>query len=473
MKSSPEVLVVGVSHHTAPVEVRERLAFDKKTIPDCLKQIMDDGTVSEGVLVSTCNRVEFYGVGPDASAALQKVRGYLQQRSGEHDVSNYLYTRHGAEAVEHTFRVTSSLDSMVVGEPQILGQVKDAYALAEESGTIGTLLSRCFSRAFSVAKRVRTETQIASGTVSVSSVAVELAQKIFGHLEGRRVLLVGAGEMSEAAAKSLSGAGSILHVVNRSPERAEALATECGGVARPYDALTSEMAAADVVITSTASPVPIITPELMQDVIRARKRRPIFLIDIAVPRDIDAKVGSMENVFLYDVDDLSKVAAENLAARKKEAELAEQLVLGEAELFEKWRKSLDLTPTIVGLRQRFREVARAELDRTLPRLQSLSDKERRTLEAMTEAMVNKLLHGPLMQLKRTTDGNEAAGLIDATRQLFALDELEPPPVKAKKSKKSTAESTEHEEAPMDSSQANKPTELVGELATAGGRGGKS
>lgn len=423
MTAASDLCVVGLSHRTAPLEIRERLAVPADVLPSDLEALTHGAQVREGLLVSTCNRVELYTACDDAVGAIETARRYFRAR-GDADVDRYLYVHRGGDAVHHAFRVTASLDSMVVGEPQILGQVKDAFAAAEGVGTLGTVLGRCFTRAFAAAKRVRSETGIASGTVSVSSVAVDLARKIFGELRGRRVLLIGAGEMGEAAAKSLANQGSELVVVNRSPEKAEALAEACGGVARPYEQLTAELVRADVVITSTSSPRPILTTEVIGPVVKARKRRPIFLVDIAVPRDVDPRVSSLENVFLYDVDDLEKVAADNLAVRKREAEAAERIIAAEVEEFERWRRSLELTPTIKALRERFRETVRAELERTLPRLGDLSPKERKSLDAMADAMVNKLLHRPVTELKRRAENGDGAALVDAAQSLF---DLAPPP----------------------------------------------
>ena len=322
--------------------------------------------------------------------------------------------------VRHAFRVASSLDSLVVGEPQILGQVKEAFDAARNAGTAGSLLSRCFSQAFSTAKRVRNETGIAEGTVSVSSIACELAKKIFGHLDGRRTLLLGAGEMGEGAARSLRQTGTQLHVLNRSEERALALAESCGGRVVPYERLTTELAEADVVISSTASPKFILTPELMRGVVRSRRHRPLFIIDIAVPRDVDPRVGTMDNLFVYDVDDLQQVAEENLAVRAREAAQAERIVEEEVESFLVWRRSLELAPTIVALRKQFGEVAEEELRRALSRLQNLSQSDRAALEAMSLSLVNKLLHQPMMQLKAGAGEPDGAQMIDTVRRLFAL-----------------------------------------------------
>lgn len=416
-----ELFVVGLSHHGTPIDVRERLSVATEAAAEEVRGLMAAAPLAEGVLLSTCNRVEFYAASDAPIDASRAVRNYLAARAHDETLGQYLYEHTGEDAVRHAFRVASSLDSMVVGEPQILGQVKSAYQAAESGGGLGTLLGRCFTRAFAVAKRVRTETDVAAGTVSISSIAIELASKIFGDLSGRRAMLLGAGEMGEAAARSLSGRGVRLVVVNRSPERAERLARTLDAEAAPYEQLTTELTKADVVITSTASARFVITRDVMKDVMKARRRRPLFLIDIAVPRDIDPRAGDLDNVFLYDVDDLSEVAGMNLAARKRAADQAEGIVREETENFERWRRSLALSPTIKGLRERFLSIARAELERTIPRLE-VSAADQKTLDAMVNAIVNKLLHRPMTELKDGANAPDAAHLIDATRRLFDLAE---------------------------------------------------
>jgi glutamyl-tRNA reductase len=404
--------------------VREKLAIDAVDLPVALKELCARALLSEAMLISTCNRVELYATCESAISASRAVRDFATRVSGK-DLSSHLYEHSGKAVAKHAFRVAASLDSLVVGEPQILGQVKDAFTLAEGAGTIGALLGRCMHRAFAVAKRVRSETGIAAGAVSVSSIACELAKSIFGELTGRRVVLVGAGEMSEGAAKALSQQGTLLTVVNRNQERARAVAETCGGEAREFDKLSQELVSADVVITSTSSPHYVITRELMQGVVKARRHRPLFLIDIAVPRDVDPRVENMDNVFLFDVDDLEEVANQNIAARKREAEQAERIVEEEVSAFEDWQRSLDLTPTLVALRERVRSVVRGELDRTLPRLKSLSDAERKSLDAMCEAMVNKLLHRPLTELKKSRGEPDGAQLIESVNRLFELAQQPP------------------------------------------------
>ncbi|MFZ1865818.1 MAG: glutamyl-tRNA reductase [Polyangiales bacterium] len=417
-----DFVVVGLSHRTAPVEVRERLAVAPDRLQHELREIASSVGLDEALLISTCNRVELYATSADPSEAVRSAKQTLAKRLSHPDTDGVLYQERGIDVIRHAFRVAASLDSLVVGEPQILGQVKEAFDAAKGAGTIGTLLGRCFTQAFATAKRVRSETGIAEGTVSVSSIACELAKKIFGNLEGRRTLLLGAGEMGESAARSLRQTGTSLHVVNRSEERARLLADSCGGRPVPYERLLVELAEADVVVSSTASPKFILTPELMKGVVRTRRHRPLFIIDIAVPRDVDPRVGSMDNVFVYDVDDLQQVAEENLAVRAREAAHAERIIEEEVESFVSWRRSLELAPTIVALRKRFGQVADEELRRALPRLQGLSESDRAVLEAMSRSLVNKLLHQPMMQLKAGAGGPDGALLIDAVRRLFAIAE---------------------------------------------------
>jgi glutamyl-tRNA reductase len=420
-----DFVVVGLSHRTAPVEVRERLAVAPNRIEQELREIAANGRLDEALLISTCNRVELYATSANPIAASRVAKEALARRLPKTADVDVLYQERGVDVVRHIFRVASSLDSLVVGEPQILGQVKEAFEAAKGAGTMGTLLGRCFTQAFATAKRVRSETGNAEGTVSISSIASELAQKIFGNLEGRRTLLLGAGEMGEAAARSLRQTGTNLHVMNRSEDRARALAEACGGRAVPYERLTMEVADADVVIASTASPQFILTPELMKSVIRTRRRRPLFVIDIAVPRNVDPRVGNMDNVFVYDVDDLQQVAEENLAARAREVELAERIVEQEVDAFSRWRRSLELAPTIVALRKQFGQIADEELKRALPRLDGLSESDHAVLEAMGRSMVNKLLHQPMTQLKAGAAELDGPFLIDAVRRLFAIPADEP------------------------------------------------
>jgi glutamyl-tRNA reductase len=410
-----QLFVLGLSHHSSPVELRERLAVPADALPAAVKRLTEVAGLDEALMVSTCNRVEIYGLADEGAA--KRARTFLEETTGPGSLGAHVYERHGADAVRHAFRVASSLDSMVVGEPQILGQVKDAYAAATDAGVLGSLLDRCFTRAFAVAKRVRSETGIAAGAVSVSSIACDLALQIFGDLKGRRVLLVGAGKMGESAAKHLAKQGAKLFVLNRSHQRAQELAAACGGEPRSLSELSSELVLCDVAIASTSSDRFVITHELMKEVVRARKYRPLFLIDIAVPRNVDPRVGEMEGTFVYDVDDLSKVAQQNIALRKREADAAEKIVDGEVRAFEEWRRQQDLKPMIVGLREHVRSVLAAELERTLPKIKAATPEDRAALERMIDAATSKLVHAPLSALKAAGERGDPS-VLEALRTLF-------------------------------------------------------
>jgi glutamyl-tRNA reductase len=418
---SSKLLVLGVSFRTAPLPLRERLAVGAERVAQDLQALMQTAGLKEGVLLSTCNRVELIGIADAPERALQGTLAYFNARVAPEQIDASVYRHVGRDAARHLFRVASGLDSMVLGEPQILGQIKEAFGTAQSLGTVGTMLGRSFERGFGVAKRIRTETALAAGNVSVSSIACDLAEKIFGDLAGRRVLLVGAGKMSEVAARSLAARGAQLFVINRSPERANSLAAACGGTPRPLEALATELAEADVVISSTAKQDYVITYDLMQGVCKMRRSRPLFIIDIAVPRDVDPRVDSLRNVFLYDMDDLQKVSRENMTARERAVVDAERLIDVELDELERWVRSVELTPTIVALRERVRGLLRGELDKTLPKL-AIADAERKKLEAMCEAMANKLLHGPLTELKQSQSSPEGAGLVEAIQRLFSLED---------------------------------------------------
>lgn len=419
------MLSVGLSHHTAPIAVRERLAVTGERHEHALAQLRALDTVGEVVMLSTCNRVEVYAAAapgvPDekATAAIMAVLAEL----GGREVLPHLKALSDDAAIKHLFRVASSLDSLVVGEPQILGQLKDAIRLAEAGQTIGPRLAAVLRHAIQVAKRVRTETEVGSGQVSVPSVAVDLAHRIFESFEGHIALLVGAGEMAEAAAKLLSRQGARLVVVNRSHDRGSELAATVGGEARSWDKLHDSLIEADIVVTSTASRTPVITKEIVKSACKKRRGRSLFLIDIAVPRDVSSDVNELENVYLYDIDDLSRAVSQSLAIRAAEAERAEAIVVEETKQFILRRSQEAVTPVVVALRERVQEVLNAELQRTLrSRLKHLSDADRLSLEAMLQAAANKLLHGPTAELKALAiqeRGEEAAAVLV---ELFGLAE---------------------------------------------------
>jgi glutamyl-tRNA reductase len=425
------ISVVGLSHKTAPLEVRERLAFGAETLPEVLAKLMRAPGVGECVVLSTCNRVEVYAAPSaraatpdDVAATSRAVLKVLCEVAGG-AVEAHLGASHGPVAVRHLFRVAASLDSLVVGEPQILGQLKDAIEFARAEKALGVTLGNAMHRAVRVGKRVRTETQIGAGQVSVSSVAIDLAAQIFGELEGRVALLVGAGEMAEAAAKLLVKAGARLIVVNRSPDRAAALAQEVGGDPRVWAELERSVVEADIVISSTASPRFVITKDLVKGARKARRGRSLFLIDIAVPRDVDPAVNDLENVYLYDVDDLSQIVAKSLQGRAAEAARAEAIVEDEATGFEAWTLEQAMKPVIVGLRARTRAVLAAEVERSLSgKLRHLSPADREALLVMVDAATNKLLHAPVTRLRAAAGDARAADYVDALRDLFDLPELE-------------------------------------------------
>jgi glutamyl-tRNA reductase len=423
-----ELVVVGLNHNTAPIQIRECLAFPENKMEDALRKVHAIPSVKENMIVSTCNRVEVYAAARQTDKAIPDLKHFLSQY---HDLplkefEKNLYAFMGEEAVKHIFRVASSLDSMVVGEPQILGQVKSAYEMAVESKTSGLILHRLLHRTFHVAKRVRTETKIGDSAVSVSSVAVELAQKIFETLEKKTVLLIGAGEMCELAARHLvSGGVENVLVTNRTYERAVALAQEFSGQAIPFDEMNQGLKRVDIVISATDSPQYLIRRDQVAKVIKDRKQKPIFFIDIADPRNIEPRVGDIENVYLYNIDDLKKVADENIKDRGKEAQKAEAIVQEEVTKFVNWYHSLEITPTIVALRNKFEEIRKKELEKTLSLHPNLSDKEKKSLEALTSAILNKILHTPSTLLKQSNEEAMADLYLDTLRTLFQLPEASP------------------------------------------------
>jgi glutamyl-tRNA reductase len=418
-------LIVGLNHKSAPIEIREKLSFPSETIQEPLTKLCSLKAINEGVILSTCNRVEVMGVTNDVDRGLWQMKSFL---SSFHSISMpeldpHLYTYSCEEAVRHIFRVACSLDSMVVGEPQILGQVKEAFGYATEYETAGVIINKLFHKAFNVAKRVRTETKISSNAVSISYAAVELAKKIFGELQGKSVMLIGAGEMGELAARHLVNNGiREIFIANRTFERAVNMAKGFNGTPVMLREIVHYLKRVDIIITSTASRDFIITPEMVKEAMRERRNSPAFFIDIAVPRNIDPKVNKVSNVYLFDVDSLQNVVAANLKEREKEARYAEKIVMEELEGFCQWVKSLNVVPTIKSLRERFEEIRKQEVEKTLPGLKNITEKEKKSLEAMTSAIINKILHHPVTHLKKDHDSVEGDLYIEATRKLFNLDD---------------------------------------------------
>ncbi len=422
------IIVVGLSHKTAPVDIREKVAFAPTAMQEPLRQVVALPSVAEGVIVSTCNRVEIYATSRDVESCIVQLKRFMADfhELPAEELQEHLYDYQGEDAIRHVFRVASSLDSMVLGEPQILGQIKTAYGYATEFKTAGLILNRFLHKAFSVAKRVRTETEIASNAVSVSFAAVELARKIFGKLEDKSVMLIGAGEMCELAARHFinNGVSSVM-VTNRTFERAEKLAAEFNGRPVPFDDFTEYLHQTDIVLTSTGAPNFILGHQKMEEVIKKRKNRPMFLIDIAVPRDIEPKVNDIANIYLYDVDDLQEVVQANLKERQKEAKKAEAIIDQEIGQFHRWLGNLDVVPTIVALRKKFEEVRKSEVDKTLTRFNGLGKKEQKSIEAMTSAIINKILHQPIAILKQAEDESTGDAYVDAVRALFDLAPPDP------------------------------------------------
>ncbi|HEX8909109.1 MAG TPA: glutamyl-tRNA reductase [Anaeromyxobacteraceae bacterium] len=412
-----EVFLVGLSHHSAPIAVREQVALKDEVLKDALRGVRGAPGVEEAMAISTCNRVEVYVLADSAEPAR---RFFLDRAAGS---DGHIYERQGSQAVRHLFRVAASLDSMVLGEQQILGQVKEAYGLASAAQTAGSFMSRLCNRAFATAKRVRTETDIGRGASSVSQVAVELVAKIFTDLHGRTILLVGAGKMGALSAKALAslGADRVL-VANRSRERAVALAEQTGGHARDWGELPELLVEADVVIVSTGAPTYVIGADLAHATMKARRRRSLCLIDLSVPRNVDPRCGDLTDVYAYDMDDLQRVVHATKSARAEEAIRAEAIVEAEVMAFSAEREARAALPVLAALRRQAEEIALAEAERTLAQVgQRLDDKGRRSVEAMARAIVNKLLHGPTARLKQAASSGDSA-LPGAAAELFGIQD---------------------------------------------------
>jgi len=414
--------LIGVNHKTAPVEVRERIAIPESRLPEALRSFTQHPGVQEGLILSTCNRVELLARTQNGGADL---RGFLGDffRMDRSLMDPHLYEYCEKDAVRHLFRVTSSLDSMVVGEAQILGQVKEAYATARAVGAVNSQLDQLLTRAFAVAKRVRTETAVGSSAVSVASVAVELAKKIFGSLNGKHVYLVGAGKMTELAARHLlaHGAASIF-VANRTYDRAIRLAQKFDGQAIEFNRLYETCDRADIVITSTGSPHAIFRREHGELFLSRRKNRPMFFIDIAVPRDVDPEMNKLDGIFVYDIDDLQQAVASHVADRKKEAERADTIINDEVERFQARIQTLDVVPTIVSLQDHLETIRQAEIDRVRGRLGPISPEQELAIEALTRGIVNKIMHTPISALKSAARDSEATTVVELVRRLFNLQE---------------------------------------------------
>ena len=420
------LLLVGISHRTAPVELRERVDFQARGVADALRALAERGSAREAVVVSTCNRAELYVACDEAAATRQDLVRFVSDFNGvaAGDIAPHVYDVTDLDVARHLFRVAAGLDSLVMGEPQILGQVKDAHTIATDAHTSGPVLNRLFHASFAVGKRVRTETGLGSGAVSVSYAAVALAHKIFGDLGGRSVAVIGAGEMGKLTALHMkSHAVKHVTIVSRTMAHAARTAEAIGGAsAAPWEELDAVLGASDIVITATGAASPILTKAHIEAVMRPRRNRPLFIIDIAMPRDVEAAAGEIEQVFLYNIDDLQATVRENLARRASEVARAETIVNEEVEKFGSWFRSRGAIPTVVALRERFETIRRAELERLDFKLSSLPPEARARVDEVTHLIVEKLLLTPTEQLKALGDTETVGAYAEALRRLFNLSE---------------------------------------------------
>jgi glutamyl-tRNA reductase len=423
-----QIVIVGLNHRSAPIDVRESVAFENSYVADALARLHGYPSILEGVILSTCNRVEVIAAAADEKSALSEITSFLAaQKAQRHAgaLDDHIYTYRDAEAVRHLFRVAASLDSMVIGEPQILGQLKQYYDTAQRAGTVGAVLHRLFHRSFSVAKRVRSETGIGSGAVSVSSVAVDLAKRIFDRFDDKTVMLIGAGKMGDLMARHLQSVGvKTLMVTNRTFERALAIAENIQGNPIRFEDFVRYLAMCDLVIGCAGAPDILIDASTVEKVLRERKHKTMFFLDIGDRRNFDPLINDLDNVYLYNIDDLKSVADENLQERASEAEKAEEIVRDEVQGFVRWLASLEQVPTITALRQRFEEIRQREIEKSLGgNLKDLSAEQRLAVQEMTMAMVNKMLHGPISQLKKNSEieDEDATLYVAALKKLFNLE----------------------------------------------------
>jgi glutamyl-tRNA reductase len=418
------IAICGLSHRTAPVEVREKLALPAPSLPAALTELNHQVGVKESLILSTCNRVELALTLEDTASLNEALSEFLQKQSSISlaTVDPYLYKLEGRDAVRHLFRVASSLDSMVVGEPQILGQLKDAYSLAKEMGTVSSHLDQLVTRAFHVAKRVRSETEIGESAVSVSYAAVELAREIFGNLAGSKVMLIGAGKMSELAARHLRNTGAKqIYVTNRTYDRAVDLAKLFDGWIVDFATFKQTLPSVDIVITSTGSREPILTREDMKTIMKARRNKPVFIVDIAVPRNVEPSVNEIDNVFLYDIDDLQKVVERNLRGRAEAAEHAARIIEEEVHWLESRMREREVSPAIISLHGRLEEIRAAELERFRAKLGPLNPTQEEALEALTRGIINKVAHGAIAELRRSGAQGDPTAALETVRRIFRLE----------------------------------------------------
>jgi glutamyl-tRNA reductase len=417
-----DILVIGLNHKTASVEIREKIAFDGPKLGEAVAKLKTTPTIKENIILSTCNRVEIYAGVENHDEAIEQIKEFLAEfhKVQRAPLDTALYIHNGPTAVKHIFRVAASLDSMVVGEPQILGQLKDAYDFALKNKSTGVYLNKLMKKSVSVAKRIRTETKIAESAVSISFAAVELAKKIFDDLATKSFMLMGAGEMAELAAKHMINSGvKDVYITNRTYERAEELAQEFDGKVIPFEHFIDELVHTDIVICSTGAPDYVLRKEHVQRIMKARKQRQMFIIDIAVPRNIDPEINELDNVYLYSVDDLQGVVDTNIEERSKEAEKAERIVAAEVQSFLKWQESLMAVPTIVAIREKAEAIRKDELEKMLKKLGPVEESTIRSIEQLTNSIMNKLIHPPTAALKSEKDDRDI--MVDMAKRLFKLE----------------------------------------------------
>lgn len=422
------LVLLGLNHRSAPLDVREKVGFKETEVGEALDRLRAEHGVREAMILSTCNRVELLARVEDDREADAPLRRFLEETRGvtAEDIDRYCYRFDGLDAARHLFQVASGLDSMVLGEPQILGQIKEAYATAVGNGSTGPVLDRLVQQGLAAAKRVRTETGISRHAVSISYAAVNLARKIFGELSGRSVLLLGAGKMSELAARHLVAGGVAgIVVANRTFARAAQLAQDFGGVAVTWEEGLIQFEKVDIVITGTAAPEPVVRREHVQKAMRARRNRPLFLVDIAVPRDVDPAVNDLDNVYLYDIDDLQTVVDSNLEERRHAAEKARELLDGEVASFDRWRQTADVAPVIAALSDHLHHVGKEEIERYRRKMQSFSPEQRELVEEFARSLVQKILHPAIRHLKSAAVQGDAARRAVQYRDIFGMRETSP------------------------------------------------
>ncbi len=419
-----QIVVIGLNHVTAPIEVREKVNFTTCRQKEALEALMTDGFFKESVILQTCNRSEIYAVVPSVEGAREKLVAFIESF---HDIEpgsldSHLYFHEGSHAVHHVFRVAASLDAMVVGETQILGQVKEAYLLALELEKTGMLLNKLFRQAIQVGKRVRSDTNLGALPVSVGYAAVELASKIFGSLDHRSTMIIGAGETAELVLRSLVSRGvRIVLVANRTRERAEALSEKFGGQVVPFSEMMDALTDIDIVISSTAAPHFVMKSEELSQLAQRRKSRPLFLVDIAVPRDIPPEAEKLENVFLYNIDDLKRVVEQNMQQRTEEIEAAEEIVASGVRSFSSWLNGLEVVPTIVSFRKKLEDIRQSEMERFFSKMKTLGDEEKEEISKFSESLLNKVLRSPTANLRKSASEKKGLELMSSLRALFDLD----------------------------------------------------